>query len=424
MNTISTKAHDLPPTPTTKEEKEHFRRVAGRLFSVQWLESAQKHRLQKLWARQDELAQLELASLGHAIEALHAHSRWLKDSARAARNQPVGGHGHLFEIMMLGGLAAGGSTVKPMPAGTAGYDAQIALPDGHVLRASVKNHDLSSHEAAFREGCKVLDEVARARVASCGGSWSLIAGALTHMGKRTIQALVQQMHAMPLMGAGRQYRVLEGEAAIQFSPLMFPGVQPPSYQLIVRSPAHANEQANFRNKLVRAIDAFSRHSPLSDSYSNVIFMRVHATADVDALRSSASELLRRPDCVVDAVYFTQSSVAKEHSGSVISYYLSAVQTSRYMRRGVKLAVMQLSGKLVNRPTALQLMSPHGSLGDVTGQYLFQRGHLYYPLQVGDEALALVAPGPGIQTSAVISDSSGTKTVITVRRPEDEELIVL
>ncbi|WP_216842326.1 hypothetical protein [Acidovorax sp. SRB_14] len=410
--------------PTTKEEKEHFRRVAGELFSVQWLESAQQHRLQKLWHRKDELAQLELASLGHAIEALAKHGKWLKDTARAARNQPAGGHGHLFEIMMLGGLAAGGSKVRPMPARTAGYDAQITLPDGHMLRASIKNHDLSSHEAAFREGCQVLDAVARARVASSGGSWSLTAGSLTHMGKRTLQALVEQMQVMPLMGSGRQYRLPGSETAIQFSPLMFPGIQPPSYQLVVRSPAHANEQANFRNKLLKAIDAFALHSPLSELYSNVIFMRVHATADVDALRSLASELLQQPGCVVGAVFFTQSSVAREKSGSVISYYLPVALTSRYMQRGVKLAVMQLSGKVVNRPTALQLMSTHGSLGDVTGQYLFQRGHLYYPLRVGDKALSLATPGPGIQTSAVFRDAGGAEAVFTVRRPDDEELMVL
>ena len=153
-------------------------------------------------------------------------------------------------------------------------------------------------------------------------------------------------------------------------------------------------------------------------------MRVHATADVEALRSLASGLLLQPGCVVDAVFFTQSSVAREQSGSVISYYLSVVQTSRYMQRGVKLAVMQLSGKVVNRSTALHLMSPHGSLGDVTGQYLFQRGHLYYPLRVGDEALSLVTPGPGIQTSAVFRDTSGAEAVFTIRRPEDEELMVL
>ena len=394
--------HDLSSL-NSKEELLRLRRVAGELFSVRWLESAQQHRLQKLWARQDELARLELASLGHAVEALVEHGKWLKDTARAARNQPAGGHGHLFEMMMLGGLVAGGSQVRPMPARSAGYDAQITLPDGHALRASIKNHDLSTHEAAFREGCRVLDAVVRERVAGSGGSWSFLAGSVTHMGKRTLQALVDQMQAMPLAGPSRHYRLPGGEAAIQCAPLMFAGVQPPSYQLVVRSPAHDKEQANFRNKLVKAIDAFALHSPLSDLYSNVVFMRVHATADVEALRALATELLQQPGCVVDAVYFIQASVAREKSGAVISYYLPTVLTTRYQQRDVKLAVSQLTGNHVNRPTALQLMSPHGPIGDVTGQYLFQRGHLYYPMRVGDEFLSLATPGPGIQTSAVFRD---------------------
>lgn len=415
---------DLLPTPTTRAQKEEYRAAVGRQFGVQWLESGQQHRLQQLWARRDELALLELATLGHAIEALKSHDKWLRDAARAARDQTVGGHGHVFEIMMLGGLAAGGSQVQPMPARTAGYDAQITLPDGHVLRASIKNRDLSTHEGAFRKGCQLLDAIARARVAASGGAWSLSAGSLTHMGQRTLQALAQQMSSMPLVGQGRHHRLLEGEAAIQSAPLRYPGVLPSSYQLVVRSPAHAKEQANSRNRLVKAIDAFALHSPLSERYSNVIFMRVHATADVDALRGLATELLQQPGCVVDAVFFMQPAVAREGANSVISYYMPVVQSTRYTQRSVKLGVMHLGGKQIGRPTALQLMTPYGLLDDVTGQYVFQRGHLYYPLQMGADPMSLAAPGPGIQTTGVIREPGGAEAHVSVRRAEDEELLVL
>jgi hypothetical protein len=424
MTNATQEAQDLPPTPTTKEEKQRFRAAAGRLFGAQWLELGQHHRLQRLWARKDELALMEIVTLGHAIEALEGHDKWLRDTARAARDQPVGSHGHIFEIMMLGGLAAAGAQVQPMPARTAGYDAQITLPDGHVLRASIKNRDLSTHEAAFRQGCQRLDAIARARVASSGGAWSLAAGSVTHMSQRTLQALADQMMSMPLAGQGRHHRLPEGEAAIQSAPLRYPGVLPPSYQLVVRSPAHVKEQANFRSRLVKAIEAFALHSPLSEQYSNVIFMRAHSTADVDALRGLAAELLQQPGCAVDAVFFMQPAVAREGVNSVISYYMPVVQSGRFRERRVKLAVTHLGGKQIGRPTALQLMTPYGLLDDVTGQYLFQRGHLYYPLVNGAEAVSLATPGPGIQTSAVYREPGGAEAHIAVRRADDEELLVL
>lgn len=414
-------AQDLQPFPTTTEDRDRFRWAAAELLGAEWLAEDGQHRLQRLWRRTDELALLEQASLGHAIEALGGHDKWLRDAARAIRRQPDGGHGHIFEIMLLGGLAAAGARVTPAPARTAGHDAWIELPGRHVLRASIRNHDLSSHEASFRASCRELDAVVREHVGSSGGVWSVIASSRTPMTKRTLNALANHIAATPLEGAGRHVRLLGGEATLQTTPLGFAGALPPSYQLLVRSPAHAREQSNFRSKLIKALNDFASHSSVPDTYSNVVFMRVHATADVSALRHLAAELLAEPGCVVEAVYFMQSAVAREERGTAVTHYMPAVTTERYRQRGVKLRVMTLAGLAACYGTALQLQSSHGALADLSGQYVFQRGHLYYGAGACAWLASLQAPA-GMQVSAYGSAADGG--VVSVVRPEDEELTVL
>lgn len=412
---------DRPNALVPTQDPERYRALVKDLFNPQWLTCGGSHRVQQLWTRRDDLAKLELASLGFAIDALAPHRQWLTNAIRAAKKQPAGSHGHLFEIMLLGSLAAGGMQLMPKRANAPGYDAEIVLDNGHVLRASIKNHDLSTHEAAFRDSCEKLNSMVKARVGQSGGSWSVRAYSPGHMDKATMQSLTEKMRVVPLIGVEGTNQV--GPASLVVSPLAWPDVLPGSHQLVVYSPAYELEQPNFQRKLARAIDDFARHSPRGEPYSNVIFMRVHATADVAALQELAKLQLAEPGCVVDAVYFLQSAVTREAAGWVISTYISSAATTRYERCGAKLTLQMLAGRSIERPTRLQVQSSTGAMADVSGQYLFQRGDLYYPLVI-DQELALPSRGAGLRSIGVYEDHEGNRMNVGIRTPGDDELLIV
>ena len=160
----------------------------------------------------------------------------------------------------------------------------------------------------------------------------------------------------------------------------------------MHSPPHQNEQDNFRSKLRTAITSFAKHSPRADSHTNVVFMRVHATANVDDLKAVAEQLLLEAGCVVDAVYFIQRAVAYEGAMPVITHFLPVAMTEHFRERGVKVRLKQLAGKQVHQATASEIMGRAGMLANLTGRYVFQRGHFYVPVTEQGKA-TLISPGP-------------------------------
>lgn len=225
---VEIQANAFAPTRTPPEEMQQFRGLVEALFNPLWLSGDEGHRLQRLWARKDELAQLELAALGYAIEALQDHPRWLADTARLIRNQPVASHGFLCEIMTLGSVDVVDAQLRPMGKNAAGYDGEITLADGHVLRASVKNHDLSSHEAAFRTNSLAFAGVVRNEAWGSGDAWRVILYSVAPMQASSIQGLTDQLKAVG-MSNGRPYMLTEAEAGLQIDPIRDPSVLPSSY---------------------------------------------------------------------------------------------------------------------------------------------------------------------------------------------------
>lgn len=407
----------------TLEELRRCRESIARLFNAKWLDQQGEHRLQILWRRKDRLAQLELFALAHAIDSLAPdHQDWLSVCAKTIRKQPQGAHGHIFEMLMIGALVAGGGRVAPMPSRHAGHDVEVTLGDGHVLRVSIKNHDVSMHEAQFRQGCRRLKEHVEPRVRGSGGAWRVFAGGVKYFDSNAFKSLEKLLSQTPMQPAHLRSR--DGHLGVSISPLGFPDVLAGSYQLIVRSPNHPNEQDKFRKKLRDAVRAFSKNSaPLRIEYSNVVLMRVHPTANITRLHQYAEELVADASHQVDAIVLYQAAVANSGGTSTITYHAPAATSELFRNRGVQLQMNMGVGQSTNKPTSLQLLATIGEPVELADQYLFQRGHLYYELKENAAPLWLRGYGPGIQSSGIFRTDSGDLHV-RPRKSEDDELMLL
>eukprot|EP00456_Euglypha_rotunda_P060210 TRINITY_DN503_c0_g2_i3.p1 TRINITY_DN503_c0_g2~~TRINITY_DN503_c0_g2_i3.p1 ORF type:complete len:474 (-),score=22.35 TRINITY_DN503_c0_g2_i3:1209-2630(-) len=425
--------NDKPPVPSMRppltEEivRDHTHAVES-LFNPIWLNGAGPHRLRTLWKRSDKLAKIELASLGFFIKQLSpAHRKWLTDNARDIRNQPTGGHGLIFEMIALGSLAARGMPIKPMPKRFPGYDAEVTTPDGRTLRVSVKNHDLSDHEAAFRRGSARLAHLFRRRVLAAGGSWQASVRSATHIGADTWEQIAATFRVEKVRGGQLAPGQLRAKGiSVELMQIHKPSLLDESYVFHASCPQHESEQSRYKHKIDQAILNLNKHSPRGNGHSNLVFMRVHASADIPALANYAQQRLAVVGCAVDAIFFYQAAVGYQGDDWTITYSTANALSTHYRGPPLVFPLQFFSGRQVKQTAGHKLYATYGDtreeIVDLSGQYCFMRGHLYWSGAEGGEFTFPVV-GPGIQQTLAYKVAG--KTLLTkIARPDDEELFLL
>ncbi len=367
----------------THKDFSEYREYVASLFNLIWLEQAGTHRLRKIWRRTDELAKIEVASLGFFIEQLYGqHKKWLTDTARAIRNQTQTAHGLIFEIVTLGSLAARGMNIQPMKKNHPAYDAEVTGQDGNLLRVSIKNHDLSMHEARFRFDSKRLANVVRRRVLASDGAWQAVIRSRTHLDAQAFEEIAGILRRSPIRpGELAPHLFPKRGASIQLRRLLHSIYRPGSYTCNVNCPQAAQEQTRFISNIDKAIQAFNKHSQRGRGHSNVIFMRVHGSADIEGLRRYAQEAISKPECSVDLIMFYQSIIGHNRTKQAITYYACDVVSPRYTGPNFKFPLQFISGEVVTRPLGRTLVDIASSgqlpVDDITGEYSYQQGHLFY-----------------------------------------------
>jgi hypothetical protein len=112
-------------------------------FGLTWLESDGGNPVQKLWRSQDAMATNELQNL------LQADTRWTRRQIGRVKSSDQGQRaGAIFEILGLDLFNRPGQQVHPAGDDQEGHDGRVVLSDGSLI-VSIKNHGLSSNEAAF-----------------------------------------------------------------------------------------------------------------------------------------------------------------------------------------------------------------------------------------------------------------------------------
>ncbi len=318
------------PLKATEEEAERAFSAVERAFNPHWLAGNQGNRVQEVWARNDFLAGVEIFNLGRAVQAVdQLDNQKMKQLASAIRKAGKGAHGFLYEVQAIAMLAQGGSAVLPTKNAAPGCDAIINFKDGTTFRWSIKNHDQSDREKAFRNQCARIYAGHRTR-AQPGALERLLV-----LSDVEIDAVVADrvLKAWPQL-LGHWHDISPGVRAVR-ARLQAPRHEPPyahdglSTQLTVTADQPSHEQSGFTKKLAAALANMGKHCPRAPQYVNAILMRVHASADTASLKASAEELLEASDCAVDAVLFHQPAVTRSDDSWSIVHHIQAAIGPRY-----------------------------------------------------------------------------------------------
>ncbi|WP_229412061.1 hypothetical protein [Massilia sp. Root1485] len=413
----------------TPEDFSKYRVFVESLFSSTWLAQSAPHRLRTVWRRTDKLAKVEIASLGFFIKQLEPeHKRWLADTVQDVKDQDQSPHGPLFEIVTLGSLAARGMNVRPMKKHFPGYDAVVSDRDGYNLRVSIKNHDISTHEKQFRFESARLANIVRRRVLASAAGWQAVIRSRTHLDTSAFEEIARVLRATPIRSGELAPGLFPKRgASIQMRKLSDSKFLPGSYTCNVMCPQTAYEQARFRKNINIAIKKFDEHSPRSPEYSNVIFMRLHGSADVEEVRRYANEAIAKEGCSVDAILLYQAVVGYDNITQGITYYATHVVSARYKGPSLKFPLQFLSGAVVSKPLGRELVIASSEevthVDDIASEYSYQRGELRYRVQEGRTAFEFPDPIPGIKQKLSFRHHDG---IVQFSQPciEDEDLVLL
>lgn len=414
----------------TQEEFSTYRALVESLFNPLWLGKSAPHRLRTIWRRTDNLARVEVASLGFFIKQLQTeHKKWLADTARAIREQTQSPHGLLFEIVILGSLAARGMKVRPMKKNHPGYDAEVSGQNGHTLRVSIKNHDVSTHEAQFRFASARLANIVRRRVLASGGGWQAVIRSRTHLDTHAFEEIAGILRRSPILSGeiAPRHLIQKRGASVQMLKIIDPKFLPGSYTCNVSCPQTAYEQDRFQSNINKAIKNLDQYSLRDPGHSNVIFMRVHGSTDVEGVKRYAREAIARPGCSVDAILLYQAVVGHKHSAQGITYYTCEVVSPQYKGPSLKFPLQLLSGTVVNKPLGRELAIVSGkeslAIDDITGEYSYQRGQLRYRFDGAGTSFAYPDSLLGIE-QMIISERSNGQIHLVQPFVQDEDLFLL
>lgn len=411
----------------------HFTAVED-IFSKIWLDQApDKHRLQKLWHRDDNLATLELEALGRAVGIMNGvDAAWVKQTARAARANPDNCHGPIFELVAAAMFATAGMKVRPMPKKAPGYDLELPFDDGHVVRMSLKNHDMSTHEKRFHEGCERVRAVARHTIQKIARRAQILIASETSLHASEFNAIARAIAGIRAVSSYPQtievgrasvtYRLLDAAAGSQFHDDYY------SDTVIVVCPQHENEQKKFVSKLKDAENSFAKTTRRSPSATHALLMRLHQTADIKALEKHADTMLAREDSSLDLVILYQPSVVRTSDGaSVIANTVAKVGDMRARSPERSLKIRSLVGEYSSEPS--QLVIPMSGLGSLpTGSYMYQRGSHFVRFTETESGVRegwMQSPASGIQTYAVLDGAGvGEQVIFSGKFAPTEDLLIL
>jgi hypothetical protein len=401
-------------------------------FGAAWFQQKSgHHKLQKLWQRRDALATIELSALGDSLAVLKADNpEWVEEKIRCVKSNSANSHGHLFEVIGGAMIRRMHDTYRPTVGNTPGVDGVLTSSDGFTIRLSLKHHFMSDHESSFRAECRTTrDVILKALKANVlahqvlielrepllRSEWDQLRKVAAHIRDipenklicEPVPNKVSMVHSRMTPETGETFAL---------------GRQSDTFLAICRY--HTNEQKRFCDKIYEAIANLRKHSPAGDRQLNVVFMRVHQTAEINDLANHASETLADQN-VVDAIVLFQWSVTRRGGGSVIAGYVRLVESPRWASAGQTLGIRSDYGLPSKAPSHLELRFTNGAPLRVAGAYVFQAGdHYQNSKSIGDTVSGEArSPADGIHQHVVLNVAGG-RILVSGNYPREEELVIL
>lgn len=401
-------------------------------FKLDWLENkSAEHRLQQLWQRKDALATNELFTFGKALVIVQAIDRkWLEQQVRQVLQPDENNqNGALFEIMCVSMMASAGMHIQPAPQSQKGYDATVVFANGKQAKISMKNYRMSSHEKDFHQKCRQLRTKAlsafKPKIPAAKffisfpaypfqNDWDTAWNSFSEMARRNergIKVQPNQMMAgvMPLLGDDPQGAKLSGS---YFSD---------SFLAICH--VHQNEQKNFVDKLLKAAADMKKHVGREVGQINVLFIRLHPSAQMNLLEEAAKELLgQREEICLDMIFLHQAYVARENDQSSIVYTVRVAMSPSLELAGEQFKLVVPVGKISVETWKFELQGidsvPVRFDDDV---YIHQAGDQYYDMVENGSSWEgnLRNPASGVHTHSVWNG-----VLLSGLHPPGDELLIL
>jgi hypothetical protein len=430
---LSRRQNAISQDPAVKAELNAYLQTLVDHFGLTWLGSDDGNPVQKLWRSTDAMATNELLNLGRAVQNLSQRdARWTKRQINIVKSSDQGRRaGAIFEILGLDLFNRPGQEVIPAGDNQEGFDGQVVLSDGSLI-VSIKNHGLSSSEAAFLQSAdeihrEFLDRMAQAkaneldvRIVALGqptaADWSRLRNQMADVvaGRKPADCAMWQGFLRPL---DPKWRPL--------SPVHM------SYSFALLAPYHRNEQKNFEDKIRAGMANLEKHCPqVPPDVCRILFIRLSASASLPDCAAWARHYFDLyPGTNVEMIMLYQAAIAVglANDTTQLSHYFAPVYGPKFpaWRDGGstprRIAMEALVGRIESKPTRTIMTNGVASI-DLSGQYMFQRSEIYrhYDRREGRLDLVLSNPAPGVFINAVFGDGVALK----MQRPPESRLLLL
>lgn len=402
-------------------------------FDAAWLAASGDHQIQKLWKRQDAGATNELVNLGYVLQEAEKKKPGLAAAfASKIKKQDMNNQrGLLFELLVIGGMAAPHGKVEPTAANQPGYDLRIKYDDGAELFLSLKSWGSSQHERIFRQKASNLEQYVRGlalrskcysvnvRVVAAGWpdekAWGTLRAAITDNLKK--QPLVRSSFAV-----GSDWSLVIGPVWSPNGPVSVNNI---SHEVFVLSPYHRNEIANFTDKLKGAIANAEKHATMRADRMHGIVIRVPGNLSwLDAHEVASDYLSRNQSGLVGMIVLVQAAVVNDDDGRSSHYlYVKTHVSASYSSWSTAKRAFNLNLKLSTTGSEASrsvLKMDGGHQVDLNNMYNYHSGDIFVRFDGSEGIVSRLAPG--LRQHAVINMGE-KELVVSGRFPENDDLIL-
>lgn len=374
-------------------------------FGHDWIKSNRSHPLQQLWNRKDPHSTNELYFFGASLQRMSAADpKWVKAQVRQIKSDHVNNRlGAFFEINGLGLLQTEKQVVVPAAGSNPGYDGTLMLTDGKSIRLSLKNYGDSSALREFSAYARQIEEQLKRvlKEKNVPPQQIVIDAFKKFPGKSEWKSLADNLPSLlneVKKGQGKVYGVADFWAFMRWD--LSDDYQEfhshyQSYQLIVSSNYHPNEEKNLLSKLDEACANLIKHQKTEDDNTiNAVFVHLPESASLTKCKEWAEDYFKNfPDKPITSIILYQPTLSSDiEKGTNFIYhgFQIVVREKQFAQWNTNSTQIDFSipvGLIGSADTEKMLYAEienERRMIEFTGKYVYQRGNLYLQARTGPD----------------------------------------
>lgn len=423
-------------------------------YTELWLSENKSHPLQKLWARNDELASHELYTLGTSIDQMiKIDYKWTIDQIKLSKSfDRKNSQGAIFELIGLALMHSKKHPVVPSKSNQPGYDGKLIIGGTKQMRVSIKNYGMSESQKMFETKAKQLegDVVRLLKKFAFPPALIFVDFPFYYPQKSDWQLLIDRLeatfdeHKFSADGFLGIAMGTKGVCYLQIKPLIDTGQEfhenYQSYTLIVGSVYHPNENKNLYSKIEDACANLVKHSIKEDGdILNSLLLHLPTNASVENCEKWAQEYFELyPHKQISAIFFLQPAVVRDEKtgNSFIQYscrmHVREERFDKWKPNGFNFIFSLPVGSVSSESAKNTIIAeyPDGTIQKLTvdERYIYQTGQHYMKMQSdgnGGYTGNMYQPGSGVFVNSVIQFPGQPESVaITGRFQPSDDLLIL